>query len=130
MISFDRRLLLYCFFGFIGASVELATFLLLTAAEIDIILSHVVAFHLAFVICFYLNYHITFVSDLTGRRGWRHVGLRYIMLMYLQVGFGAWLISWLTVSQHWPDFFAKSFQLVITVPASYILQSKLVFSSK
>jgi putative flippase GtrA len=124
---FCVRVVRFVLVGVFGAFVELGLFSVLLAAKIGVVLSNVVAFHVAFALCFALHYVYTHQYPFSGWRIFLRGFVRYAALMYGQLAFGT-ILLWLLIDKTGlVGEVAKLVQIAIGTPLGYLIQKNLIF---
>lgn len=113
--------------GITGAIVELGLFSFMLASGIDLVIANVVAFHVAFTICFALHFIYTHRYSLSDRQFFARGFLGYAALMYAQLGVGT-LLLWLLITKGGCiGEVAKVLQIGVIMPISYLIQKIVIF---
>jgi putative flippase GtrA len=122
-----RKLGRFILVGVVGAIVEIGFFSGLIQVGIGLILSNLIAFHFAFALCFYLHYHYTHQKPYEGTRKVFGGFVKYAGLMYAQLIVGTLLLWFFIDKLGWIPEVAKTAQIGIVTPASYIIQKLIIF---
>lgn len=117
----------YVFVGVIGAICELALFSGLVRIGLGVLNSNFLAFHGAFILCFFLHHHYTYQRLFTSIRPLTRDFLKFAGLMYAQLIIGTLLVWFLIDQLSWVTEVAKVIQIVIVTPISYVVQRVFVF---
>ncbi|MEO6147405.1 MAG: GtrA family protein [Sulfuriferula sp.] len=113
--------------GAIGAIVELIVFLELVKVQHGIVFSNIVAFHIAFALCYFLHYYYTHQIPFVGKRNVISGFLKYAGLMYVQLFLGS-LLLWLLINKlMWAPYVAKIIQIGAVTPIGYVIQKLVIF---
>jgi putative flippase GtrA len=116
--------------GIFGAILELMLFSTLMNVGLGILSSNFIAFHCAFILCFFLHYYYTHHKPYVGKRMIAGAFFQYTFLMYMQLVIGTFLL-WLLIDKlAWVAEIAKVVQIGIVTPLSYVVQKRIVFRAK
>ena len=124
----EGRKLRFVVVGLIGATIEIILFSVLVRAGLGVSFSNFLAFHCAFLICFFLHYYFTHQKRYNGMHVIVGGLLKYAGLMYVQLLVGTVLL-WLLIEKYgWVAEFAKIAQIGVVTPVSYLVQKYFIFS--
>ncbi len=125
-----RRSARYLVVGVIGAVTEFLLFVGLTRAGGGIVLSNIVAFHCAFVLCYFLHYHYTHERPFEGLRSVASGFMKYAALVYILFILGSVLLWFFTGRLMWSPELSKIMQMAIVTPIGYFVQKGLIFQKR
>ncbi|MBD3648765.1 MAG: GtrA family protein [Pseudomonadales bacterium] len=123
----DQTTFKYLIVGIIGAIIELSVFSLMIRYGIGLVISNILAFHLAFLACYFLHYEYTHGRPFEGIFELSNGLIKYATLMYSQLVVGTALL-WILIEELsiGPDL-SKLLQLALITPISYLIQRKFIF---
>lgn len=116
--------------GIVGAIVELILFSTPMNVGWGILTSNFIAFHCAFVLCFFLHYYYTHQKPYAGKRMITGGFIQYTFLMYAQLVIGIFLLWFLIDKLAWIAEIAKVVQIGTITPLSYVVQKLIVFRAE
>lgn len=122
-----RTTLRFFLVGIIGAFIELHLFSYLIKIEYEVMLSNIVAFHCAFITCFFLHYFYTHMKTFIEKRKLANKFIKYVILMYSQLLIGSFLLWFLINEIGWLPEVAKLAQVIFIIPISYFIQKTKIF---
>lgn len=124
---FDRKKIRFIIVGIIGAIIELALFSKFTRVELSVASSNFLAFHCAFLICFFLHYYYTHQKMYDGFGIMAGGLMKYATLMYIQLLFST-ILLWILIDRYgWNAELGKITQIGVVTPVSYIVQKYFIF---
>jgi putative flippase GtrA len=116
--------------GITGAAIEIIVFSAMIRFQAGTLISNVVAFHLAFVTCFFLHHHFTYCQPTNRTRDALKAFFQYALLMYWQLVLGTALL-WLLIDRlHWVPEISKVIQIAVVTPMSYLVQRVIIFKKR
>ena len=119
----------YILVGVLGAIIETALFAYLFRLGFGIAASNVVAFHVAFITCYFLHYYYTHSKPFEGNSALVNGLGKYTVLMYGHLIIGSVLL-WLLIQKFGLNVdLAKIVQVGIVTPGSYVVQKTAIFRS-
>lgn len=114
--------------GIIGAIIELILFSELVRAGLGVASSNFLAFHSAFLFCFFLHYYYTHQKRYAGAHAIAEGLIKYVALMYVQLFVGT-ILLWILIDKYgWVLEFAKITQIGVVTPVNYVVQKYLIFN--
>ena len=116
----------YLIAGSLGAIVEMLFFSIIYKYSNSVIISNLIAFQIAITVTFFLHQRFTYIS-LIGSNGKKRRYTLYLLLMYLFLIFGTFILDIFINSLFWNPHLSKIMQMLITIPASYLIQRKYIF---
>jgi putative flippase GtrA len=114
--------------GIIGAIVEFSLFSYLIKSDNKVMLSNLIAFHVAFITCFFLHYSYTYMKLFSKKHKLANYFIKYVVLMYSQLLIGSLLIWFLINRIGWLPEVAKISQMILIMPISFFVQKIGIFS--
>jgi putative flippase GtrA len=116
--------------GGAGALIEIGLFSLFLRNGIGMVASNILAFHIAFAICYFLHLHFTYRQPFARKRDIAAGFVKYAFLMYCQLAVGT-LLLWLMIRQlDWIPELSKVIQIGIVTPVSFIVQKLVIFRAR
>jgi putative flippase GtrA len=119
----------FIFVGGVGAVLETSIFILMFDRGVQLYLSNIIAFHIAFFVCYFLHLNYTHSKPFSTRNAVLAGFVKYSLLMYFQLFIGTALLSALIESLGINPLIAKLFQIGIVTPLGYLVQSIYIFRS-
>lgn len=114
--------------GLLGAIIELILFSELVRTGLGVASSNFLAFHCAFLICFFLHYYYTHQKRYAGVHIIAGGLIKYAALMYVQLFVGT-ILLWILIDKYgWVAEFAKITQIGVVTPVSYVVQKYFIFN--
>lgn len=114
--------------GLVGAIIELILFSELIRTGLGVAPGNFMAFHCAFLICFFLHYYYTHQKRYAGVHIIAEGLIKYAGLMYVQLFVGT-ILLWILIDQYgWVAEFAKITQIGVVTPVSYVVQKYFIFN--
>ena len=124
---FREKRVRFIIVGVIGATVELILFSKFMSSDLGVSISNFLAFHFAFVLCFFLHYLYTHQKPYVGTRMIINGLIKYTGLMYAQLFVGT-ILLWVLIDKFgWVAEYAKFMQICVVTPISYVIQRHAIF---
>lgn len=123
----DRKPVRYVLVGGVGAVIETVLFSGFIALGLNLVGSNFLAFHFAFVTCYFLHRRYTHGQPPAGRRKLALGLTKYAAVMYGQLSVGYYLLWIFMTKAGLPPGISKLLQIALVTPAAYFLQKKMVF---
>lgn len=123
----DAKIARYVAVGILGAVIEATAFSCLVAEGMGIGASNAIAFHLAFVTCYFLHHKYTHRKDFSGTAVLAFRFAKYAALMYGQLLLGYFLLRTLMVEVGFTPAVSKVLQIAVVTPLGYLVQKGVVF---
>ena len=124
----NRQMLLYVGVGLFGAFIEWYAFLLLTTVVKSILIANIIAFHLAFLTCFFLHHFFTYKLPYSGLYNLIKGLSKFGFLMYAQLFVGSIFLFLMIKYAPFSMAVSKVLQIGLLVPVSYMIQKKFIFN--
>lgn len=112
--------------GSVGAILEMLLFSMIYKFSGSVFVSNLIAFQVAITLTFLIHQRFTYIAIL-GSNGKRRRYTLYLLLMYLLLIFGTFILKFFIDSLSWNPDFSKLVQMLIAIPISYFVQKKYIF---